>query len=79
MVSTLPELVARLKGVPQRRWESIAIAAGCSTSLPRKVVYEAGSRNFGINTLAPLFSFFNDLDAGARQMPAEDAASQEAA
>jgi hypothetical protein len=73
MVKTLPALVLRLKSIPSRRWEAIALAAGCAASLPRKVVYEADERNFGIKTLEPLFAFFEDIDAGAREMPSEDA------
>jgi hypothetical protein len=71
MVSNLNELSTRLRGIPSRRWEAIARAAGCTASLPRKVVYEP-ERNFGVKTLEPLFSFFNDVDCGRRQIPAED-------
>ncbi len=68
MVSTLNDLAARLRNIPSRQWEAIAAAAGCTASLPRKVVYEP-DRNFGVKTLAPLVQFFNDVDAGRRQMP----------
>jgi hypothetical protein len=78
MVSNLTDLVARLKGIPSKRWEAIATAAGCTPSLPRKVVYEWPERNFGIKTLEPLFAFFNDLDAGRRDMPAEEPAADDA-
>ena len=71
MVKTLPALVLRLKSIPSRRWEAIAIAAGCAASLPRKIVYEADERNFGIKTLEPLFGFFDDVDAGTRLLPSE--------
>ena len=72
MVSTVHTLAARLRTIPIRRWEAIARAAGCTASLPRKVAYEP-DRNFGVKTLQPLITFFEEVDAGTRQMPEEQA------
>lgn len=50
-------------------WEAIALEAGVAKSLPRKIVY--GDRdNPGVATIQPLVTFFQDVERGARVVPA---------
>jgi len=50
-------------------WEQIALEAGVTVSLPRKIVY--GDRdNPGVATIQPLLTYFREVEAGTRSLPA---------
>lgn len=62
MTNELELLRASLKAIRTTEWEQLARDAGCSASLPRKIVYET-DRNFGVNTIAPLISHLRLIGA----------------
>lgn len=69
MSTLLQPLVVRLRAIPSAKWEAIAAAAGVAKSLPRKIA--TGDRsNPGVQTIQPLFDYFQQVDDGLVQLPA---------
>jgi hypothetical protein len=60
------------------RWEAIALAAGVAKSLPRKVVYET-QRNYGVDTIQPLYDYLRAVERGEQQLPEPTAQPHQAA
>lgn len=66
-------LKRKLREAGPGSWEAIAVESGVAKSLPRKIVY--GDRdNPGVATIQPLVTFFQDVERGARSLPAQEAA-----
>ena len=77
MPNIFDTLLLRLRAIPTSKLEEIALAAGVSKSLPRKLIY--GEReNPGVNTIQPLLDYFARIDAHAskRTRPAKPASAQ---
>lgn len=63
----------RLRDAGPALWEPIAAEAGVAKTLPRKIVY--GDReNPGVQTLQPLLTYLQEIERGARSLPAPAAA-----
>lgn len=68
----LEHLKRKLRGAGIARWELIAAECGVAKTLPRKIVY--GDReNPGVQTIQPLLTYFSEVEAGLRELPAEEA------
>jgi hypothetical protein len=64
----MDRLKRKLREVGPACWEPIAAACGVAKTLPRKIVY--GDReNPGVQTVQPLISFFEEVEAGVRDLP----------
>lgn len=70
MNKDLDRLRLRLRRIRTVDWEELAEAAGCTASLPRKIVYEV-ERNFRPETYAPLVAHFAALDEKKAQRRAQ--------
>lgn len=63
MSSILQPIVDRLRSIPSKQWEDVALAAGCAKTLPRKLA--TGDRsNPGVQTIQPLVDLFARIDRG---------------
>ena len=61
MPNIFETLLLRLRAIPLSKLEAVALAAGVSKSLPRKLIY--GEReNPGVNTIQPLLDYFERID-----------------
>jgi hypothetical protein len=61
-------LKRKLKEAGSARWEAIAEKAGVAKTLPRKIAY-SDRENPGVNTIQPLFDYFQAVDRGEKQLP----------
>lgn len=65
----------RLRECGPASWEQIAVECGVAKTLPRKIVY--GDReNPGVQTVQPLLTYLQDVERGARHLPAPTASQQ---
>jgi hypothetical protein len=63
MESILDYVRRKLREAGPQQWETIARAAGCSLVSPRKIVYDR--KNPGVNTIEPLYRYFQAIDLAA--------------
>jgi hypothetical protein len=79
MEPILDYLKRKLKDAGPKRWAAISAATGASVHTMRKVAY-SDIENPGVLTMQPLLTFFQDVDAGRRELPPPaETAAQEAA
>lgn len=62
-------LKRQLRDAGPARWEPIAIECGVAKTLPRKIAYDDRD-NPGVQTVQPLVTFFQEVERGARSLPA---------
>lgn len=61
-------LVARLRSAGRARWQAIAVDAGVTPTMVRKIAY--GERtNPGVLTVERLLAYFAAVDRGERRLP----------
>lgn len=68
----------KLREAGPRRWDAIAAITGASTHTMRKVAYN-DIGNPGVVTIQPLVTFFEDVEAGRRELPPPAEAAPEVA
>ena len=78
MPNIFETLLLRLRAIPLSKLEAVALAAGVSKSLPRKLIY--GEReNPGVNTIQPLLDYFERIDGPVLRKPARRTSKVEGA
>jgi hypothetical protein len=68
METILDYVKRKLREAGPKRWPAIAAIAGSNVHAMRKIAYNDAD-NPGLSTVQPLVTFFQEVDAGKRELP----------